>query len=76
MNLKHPFKWRHFQSDIILLWVRWYLRYPLSYCNLASIFGIKERPLNPVTNDIDASSEFGLQLQLRSQALTGPICRT
>jgi transposase-like protein len=34
MNLKHPFKWRHFQSDIILLCVRWYLRYPLSYRNL------------------------------------------
>lgn len=34
MNSKHPFKWRHFQSDIILLCVRWYLRYPLSYRNL------------------------------------------
>jgi len=34
MNPKHPFKWRHFQADIILLCVRWYLRYPLSYRNL------------------------------------------
>ena len=34
MNPKHPFKWRHFQSDIILVCVRWYLRYPLSYRNL------------------------------------------
>jgi transposase-like protein len=25
------FKWRHFQADIILLCVRWYLRYSLSY---------------------------------------------
>src|SRR4028119_705403 len=33
MNPKHPFKWRHFESDIILLCVRWYLRYPLSYRN-------------------------------------------
>jgi transposase-like protein len=24
---ENPFKWRHFQSDIILLCVRWYLRY-------------------------------------------------
>ncbi len=31
MNPKYPFKWRHFQPDIILLCVRWYLRYPLSY---------------------------------------------
>lgn len=34
MNPKEPFKWRHFQSEIILLCVRWYLRYPLSYQNL------------------------------------------
>jgi transposase-like protein len=34
MNPKQPFKWRHFQSDIILLCVRWYLRYPLSYRHL------------------------------------------
>jgi transposase, IS6 family len=28
----HPlFKWRHFQADIILCGVRWYLRYALSY---------------------------------------------
>ncbi len=34
MNPKQPFKWRHFQDTIILLNVRWYLRYPLSYRNL------------------------------------------
>jgi transposase, IS6 family len=28
---QHPFKWRHFHPDIILLCVRWYLRYALSY---------------------------------------------
>ncbi len=27
----NPFKWRHFQADIILLCVRWYLHYALSY---------------------------------------------
>ncbi len=31
---QHPFKWRHFQSDIILLCVRWYLGYALSYRDL------------------------------------------
>ena len=25
---------RHFREEIIVLCVRWYLRYPLSYCNL------------------------------------------
>ncbi|GHO81863.1 IS6 family transposase [Ktedonobacter sp. SOSP1-85] len=34
MAEQHPFKWRHFQSDIILLCVRWYLRYSLSYRDL------------------------------------------
>lgn len=31
---QNPFKWRHFQADIILLCVRWYLRSTLSYCDL------------------------------------------
>ena len=34
MNASNPFKWRHFQPDIILLCVRWYLRYALSYRDL------------------------------------------
>src|ERR1043165_3337749 len=34
MAEQNPFKWRHFQSDIILLCVRWYVRYALSYCDL------------------------------------------
>lgn len=29
-----PFKWRHFQGDVILLAVRWYLRYSLSFRDL------------------------------------------
>ncbi len=31
------FKWRHFEKEIILLNVRWYLAYPLSYRNLEEI---------------------------------------
>ncbi len=34
MNQQSPFKWRHFESEIILLCVRWYLRYSLSYREL------------------------------------------
>jgi IS6 family transposase len=34
MSQQHPFKWRHFQSEVILLCVRWYLRYALSYRDL------------------------------------------
>ena len=41
MGEQHPFKWRHFQSDIILLCVRWYLRYSLRYQEM-----MKERGLS------------------------------
>jgi transposase-like protein len=34
MNPKQPFKWRHFQGEIILLNVRWYLRYSSRYLDL------------------------------------------
>lgn len=34
MSTPPLFKWRHFQSDIILLNVRWYCRYALSYRDL------------------------------------------
>jgi transposase-like protein len=34
MDTTTPFKWRHFQAEIILMCVRWYLRYPLSYRDL------------------------------------------
>ncbi len=34
MPAANPFKWRHYQAAIILLCVRWYLRYSLSYRDL------------------------------------------
>ncbi len=34
MDQQSPFKWRHFEAEIILLCVRWYLRYALSYRDL------------------------------------------
>jgi transposase-like protein len=34
MQNPKPFKWRHYQAEIILLCVRWYLRYALSYRDL------------------------------------------
>ena len=37
MKTSELFKWRHFQSEIILLGVRWYLRYSLSYRDLEEI---------------------------------------
>src|ERR1700730_17514138 len=37
MTEQHPFKWRHFEVEIILLCVRWYLRYALSYRDLEEL---------------------------------------
>src|SRR5216117_641548 len=34
MKQQNLFKWRHFEAEIILLCVRWYLRYSLSYRDL------------------------------------------
>ena len=45
--MKHsssPFKWRHHEPGIILLCVRWYLRYQLSYRDLEEM--LKERGFN------------------------------
>ena len=33
----NAFKWKHFAGEIILLNVRWYLKYALSYKNLEEI---------------------------------------
>ena len=44
MNNQNPFKWRHFESEIILLCVRWYLRYSLSYRDLEEM--MRERGLH------------------------------
>jgi len=41
---KSPFKWRHFEPEIILLCVRWYCRYALSYRDLAEM--MSERGLS------------------------------
>jgi transposase, IS6 family len=40
----NPFKWRHYQAEIILLCVRCYLRYGLSYRDLEEI--MQERVCN------------------------------
>ena len=37
MDQNNPFKWRHYESCVILLCVRWYCRYCLSYRNLEEI---------------------------------------
>jgi IS6 family transposase len=43
MDQQNPFKWRHFEADIILLCVRWYIRYSLSSRDLEEM--MRERGL-------------------------------
>jgi len=49
MTEQQPFKWRHFQSDIILLCVRWYLRYALSYRDLEEMMAQRGLHVDPTT---------------------------
>ena len=44
--MENPFKWHHYEGEIILLCVRWYLRYALSYRDLEEM--MSERGLNVV----------------------------
>jgi transposase-like protein len=44
MTEQNPFKWRHFEAEVILLCIRWYLRYALSYRDLEEI--MRERGLH------------------------------
>jgi hypothetical protein len=37
MEKQNLFKWKHYQPDIILLTVRWYLQYNLSFRNLVEM---------------------------------------
>jgi transposase-like protein len=37
ITASNPFKWRHFPGAVILVSVRWYLRYPLSYEHVAEL---------------------------------------
>jgi transposase-like protein len=47
----NPFKWRHFEPSLILLCVRWYCRYQLSYRDVEEM--MRERGL-----DVDHSTVF------------------
>ena len=44
-----PFKWRHYAPDVILLCVRWYCRYSLSYRDLEEMMRERGLPVDHVT---------------------------
>jgi IS6 family transposase len=52
MNLEtrlNLFKWKHYEAEIIFLTVRWYLRYSLSYRDLAEIMSERGLHITPST---------------------------
>jgi transposase, IS6 family len=61
MSNQRPFKWRHFESEIIVLCVRWYLRYSLSYRDLEEM--MLERGLQ-----VDHTTIYRSRPALRSRA--------
>jgi IS6 family transposase len=44
-----PFKWRHYAPDVILLCVRWYCRYSLSYRDVEEMMRERGLTVNHVT---------------------------
>jgi transposase-like protein len=53
----NPFKGRHFPGEVIVLCVRWYLRYPLAYEHVAEL--LAER-------GVEVASGVGCRLMLPS----------
>ncbi|GAC1663656.1 MAG: IS6 family transposase [Ktedonobacteraceae bacterium] len=49
MDKQNPFKWRHDEADIIVLCVRWYLRYLLSYRDLEEMMRERGLPVDHTT---------------------------
>ena len=47
--MENPFRWRHYKPEIILLAVRWYLRYALSYRDLEEMMTEPGLALNHTT---------------------------
>jgi len=43
----NPFKWRHFPGEVILLCVRWYLRYPLAYEHVSELLAERGFAIDP-----------------------------
>ena len=43
----NPFKGRHFPGEVILLCVRWYLRYPLAYQHVAELLAERGVEVDP-----------------------------
>ena len=50
---KNLFKYKHFKSEFIILSIRWYLKYPLSYRNLSEMLLERVISINSITLKIE-----------------------
>ncbi|MED4237585.1 IS6 family transposase [Priestia megaterium] len=72
MEKENSFKWKHYQSDIILLTVRWYLRYNLSFRDLVEM--MEERGLSIAhTTIMRWVHQYGRELDERVRRHLKPI---
>ncbi len=71
MSKSNPFKWRHYQAQIILRCVRWYCSYPLSYRQVAEM--VNERGLDVHhTTVFRWVQEYGPELDKRCRTYLRP----
>jgi transposase-like protein len=72
-NKNQPFKWKHFEGDIILWMVRWYGRYALSYKDLTEMAA--ERGFTVVRSTICRwVHEYGPELTKRVKPILKNSC--
>ena len=64
---QNPFKWHRFPAEIILLAVRWYCQYPLSYRDVRDLFSERGIEVDPATINRWVL-KFGPEIAKRAQA--------
>ncbi len=61
MEKENVFKWKYYQPDIILLTIRWYLRYNLSFRDLVEMMEERGLPISHTTI-MRWVDQYGLEL--------------
>jgi len=67
------FKWRHYQPNIILCCVRWYLSYPLSYRQVEELIAERGLPVDHSTV-FRWVQHYGFVAKIRVSGRVGDSC--
>ena len=85
LNVPHhqpsPFKWRHFEVEIILLCLRWYVRFPLSYRDLEEMLlerglQVEHTTISRWVQQYAPALERGGPAHLKTTAIQGSVDET